>query len=324
MRSASRSRLTVRPGGFLPRNTALRIDVVVAVSSAPWNSSNGTAPALAGRKAVFSGLPGGGLQPVGLPPNPAAVVNDLDVGRTIDLARRLQPECAPYSRGIRCVGSGQRNEHLRERSCQRDRHVPWSSSQACRCRNWSPGSLRSPRTRSFSISHSFATGTADPIRRAKSCALSVPIRARPCTARPKRTLDSASRPAAWNRIRTRQVLGSSFESCSRAGADIRPSLAGNAQPMCCRRSCAAALAAGRAASADGCEIRFADQTSWRQYGWQIVVLAVIAGQMMLIVTCLSSAGGAASRSGVAEALSEMAHMNRRVALGEGPHRLPMS
>ena len=57
---------------------------------------------------------------------------------------------------------------------------------------------------------------------------------------------------------------------------------------------------------------------WREYWWQILAaLAVIVGQTLLIATLFAQR----RRSRVAEAesrkrLSEMAHMNRRVALGE--------
>ena len=69
---------------------------------------------------------------------------------------------------------------------------------------------------------------------------------------------------------------------------------------------------------EGCEIRFANHTFWREHWWQILAaLAVIVGQSLLIATMFAQR----RRSRVAEAesrkrLSEMAHMNRRVALGE--------
>ena len=69
---------------------------------------------------------------------------------------------------------------------------------------------------------------------------------------------------------------------------------------------------------DGCEIRFAERSLWRRYAWQIAAaLAIIAAQTMLIVTLLTQR----RRRRVAEAevrkgLSEVAHMNRRVSMGE--------
>jgi signal transduction histidine kinase len=69
---------------------------------------------------------------------------------------------------------------------------------------------------------------------------------------------------------------------------------------------------------DGCEIRFANNTFWHEHWWQVLVaLALIIGQSLLIATMFAQR----SRGRVAEAearkrLSEMAHLNRRVALGE--------
>ena len=69
---------------------------------------------------------------------------------------------------------------------------------------------------------------------------------------------------------------------------------------------------------EGCDIRFANSSYWREHWWQIVIaLAIIVGQSLLIATLIAQK----RRSRVAEAesrkrLAEMAHMNRRVALGE--------
>jgi signal transduction histidine kinase len=68
---------------------------------------------------------------------------------------------------------------------------------------------------------------------------------------------------------------------------------------------------------DGCEVRF-EESLWHQYGWQIAVaLAIIAGELALIVALLTQRG----RRRVAEAelrerLSEIAHITRRVSMGE--------
>jgi signal transduction histidine kinase len=68
----------------------------------------------------------------------------------------------------------------------------------------------------------------------------------------------------------------------------------------------------------GCDLRFVDTPVWRQYAWQIATaLAVLIGQSVLIVALIHQR----RRRRVAEAesrsrLSEMAHMNRSVALGE--------
>ena len=69
---------------------------------------------------------------------------------------------------------------------------------------------------------------------------------------------------------------------------------------------------------NGCDIRFVNRPVWRQYLWQIAVtLAIIAAQTMLIAGLLFQR----RRRRMAESesqkrFSEMAHMNRRVAMGE--------
>jgi signal transduction histidine kinase len=68
----------------------------------------------------------------------------------------------------------------------------------------------------------------------------------------------------------------------------------------------------------GCEIRFAHRPYWRDHLWQILAaLALIVGQTLLIAALLIQR----RRRRLAEAeslkrFSEMAHMNRRVAMGE--------
>ena len=69
---------------------------------------------------------------------------------------------------------------------------------------------------------------------------------------------------------------------------------------------------------DGCDVRFVERQPWRQYWWQIVVgLAILIGQALLIAALFVQR----RRRRIAEAesqarLSEMAHMNRRVSMGE--------
>jgi signal transduction histidine kinase len=67
-----------------------------------------------------------------------------------------------------------------------------------------------------------------------------------------------------------------------------------------------------------CDVRFAERPLWRQYWWQIALaLTLIVAQAMLIMALLAQH----QRRRVAEAESqkrfaEMAHMNRRVSMGE--------
>src|SRR5215470_1529603 len=67
-----------------------------------------------------------------------------------------------------------------------------------------------------------------------------------------------------------------------------------------------------------CDVRFAERPIWRQYWWQIALaLAIIAAQALLIAALVAQR----RRRRIAEAESqkrfaEMAHMNRRVSMGE--------
>ena len=67
-----------------------------------------------------------------------------------------------------------------------------------------------------------------------------------------------------------------------------------------------------------CDVRFVDTPVWRRYAWQIATaLAILVGQAVLIVALFRQR----RRRRIAETesrarLSEMAHMNRRVAMGE--------
>jgi signal transduction histidine kinase len=70
---------------------------------------------------------------------------------------------------------------------------------------------------------------------------------------------------------------------------------------------------------DGCDLRFTDPPPlWRQYWWQILLtLAVIAAQTLLIAALLvQRRRRRAAESASQKRYSEMALMNRRVALGE--------
>jgi signal transduction histidine kinase len=67
-----------------------------------------------------------------------------------------------------------------------------------------------------------------------------------------------------------------------------------------------------------CEVRFAERPLWRQYWWQIALtIAIVAGPALLIAALLAQRRG--RRIAEAEAkkrFAEMAHMNRRVSMGE--------
>lgn len=69
---------------------------------------------------------------------------------------------------------------------------------------------------------------------------------------------------------------------------------------------------------EGCEVHFAERSLWHQYGWVIAVaLAIISGETVLILGLIAQR----RRRRLAESesrkrLSEIAHINRRVSMGE--------
>ena len=73
--------------------SALPIDVVVAVTRPAFDFFLRHGKQLwPGARLVFHGLPDPGSEPVAVPPNATGLVNRDDLGGTIDLARRLQPD----------------------------------------------------------------------------------------------------------------------------------------------------------------------------------------------------------------------------------------
>ena len=162
--------------------SALRIDVVVTV----------TQPAL-----EFFKRHGERLWPA------ARVVYEGFVGEDVGSAgaaskRHRRRGVTGRARDDRCrpAHAARRASHRGDRACRtwtndtsdwRDRcsrqqptRCPWSSSPACPCQTLSPGWLRCRRTRSSSISHSFATEPADlytprEVLRAVSTASAAPV-----------------------------------------------------------------------------------------------------------------------------------------------------
>jgi signal transduction histidine kinase len=67
----------------------------------------------------------------------------------------------------------------------------------------------------------------------------------------------------------------------------------------------------------GCDVRFAERPMWRQYWWQLgVALAVVLAQSGLIVALLQQRHRRQRAEADSRArFAEMAHMNRRVAMG---------
>ncbi len=300
----------------------LRFDVVVAVSQRALEFFNRHGALLwPGARLVFSGWPGEVFESSsGLPPDAAAVVAAVDVGETIDLARRLQPNARRIVVVSGASDLDRRNER-RARQVQSDRGE---------------------------LSFEFLTGLPLPelvSRLATEPADTIVVymaqfrdrEGRPYTPREVlRAMSARSTAPVYGMSESYAGfgmvagLGESYEEHGKlVGQLIREALAGrspaaNGVMFNVPSRCVADARALQRWSLDarrlpeGCEIRFANHSYWREHWWQILTaLAIIVGQSLLIATLFAQR----RRSRVAEAesrkrLSEMAHMNRRVALGE--------
>ena len=303
--------------------SGLRIDVVVAVSQRALDffSLHG-AVLWPGARLVFSGWPGEVFESSsGLPPDAAAVVADVSARETIDLARRMQPNARRM-----VVISGASD--LDKRNERQVRQVLANGTDQ--------------------LPNEFFTGL--PLPELASRVAAEPADTivfyiaqfrdredRPYTPREVlRAISTQSVAPVYGMAETYLGFGmaagvaESYEDHGNlVGQAIREALAGNSSEpkqhlVKAAVRCMADARALQRLSLDqrrlpeGCEIRFTDHSYWREHLWQILVaLAIIVAQSLLIATLFAQR----RRSRMAEAesrqrLSEMAHMNRRVALGE--------
>ena len=301
---------------------ALPIDVVVTVTRPAFDFFMRHGERLwPGARLVFHGLPDPGSEPVAVPPHASGLVNRDDFGGTIDLARRLQPN----ARRILVVsGVSPLDQELERRA----RHVLPTLAGA--------------------MSVEFLSGWPLPelvARVAEEPADTIVFYLTQFRDRDNRPyvprqvlseISSVSKAPVYGLFQT--YVGSGVAAGSmeiyedrgrRVAQLVREALAGKSAAQGRAVSsvpsrCLADARALRRWSLDerrlpsGCEVRFADRPLWRRYWWQITVaLAIIAGQTMLIAALLAQR----RRRRIAEAesqqrFSEMAHLNRRVSMGE--------
>jgi signal transduction histidine kinase len=302
--------------------SALHVDVVIAASQPALEFFRQHGERLwPHARLVFSGWPGEAFDPAGLPPDTTAAVATSGIGETIDLSRRLQPN----ARRILVISGAsdldKRNQGIARQ--QLSKHVD-------------------------NIPVEFLSGLPLPELVARVAAAPADTivlyiaqfrdrDGRPYTPREvARAISIRSVAPIYGTVETYLGFGmvagmaESYEEHGRLiGQLVGEALAGvkrapdRALVNLTNRCVADARALERwsldaARLPDGCEIRFADQPVWRHYGWQIAVtLMFIAAQAMLITRLLVLS----RRRRMAEAesrkrLSEMAHMNRRVAMGE--------
>src|SRR5271169_6488118 len=302
--------------------SALRIDVVVV----------NTQPALAffnrhgeklwpGARLVFHSISDHGIEAETLPPNAIGVPTREDLGGTIDLARRLQPN----ARRILIVSGMAETDKRLEEQARQVLSTKGAPATLEFLSGWPQAELvaRVAAEPADSIVF-YLTQFRDRDRR-------------PYTPRELlRAISNSSAAPIYGLFETYIGFGAaagsmeSFEETGRlVGEQVHaamngvPPAPGRALLEVPKRCIADARALQRWSLDEGrlpsgCEIRFADQPLWRRYWWQIALtLTIIAGQTMLIATLFAQR----RRRRFAETelqmrFSEMTHMNRRVAMGE--------
>ena len=301
--------------------SGLRFDVVVAISQRALEFFNRYGALLwPGARLVFSGWPGETFESAsGLPPDATAVVADVNVRETFELARRLQPN----ARRLVVISGASDLDRINEREVRR---VLGSGTDRLPVEYLTGLPLPELVSR-------LAAEPADTI--VFYVAQFRDREGRPYTPREVlRAISARSAAPVYGMVETYLGFGmaagiaESYEEHGKlVGQLVREALAGRPPERVLLTVPTRCVADARALQRlsldeqrlpDGCEVRFANHTFWREHWWQILAaLAVIVGQFLLIATLFAQR----RRSRVAEAesrrrLSEMAHMNRRVALGE--------
>ena len=302
--------------------SGFRIDVVVAISLPALEFFRRYGAQLwPNARLVFSGWPGEVFDPAGLPPDTTAIVATAPVGETIDLARRMQPNARRVLVVTGASDLDRRNEqHALQVLSTGTNQLPFELFVG----------LPLPE-----LASRIAAEPPDTI--VFYLAQFRDREGRPYTPREVlRTFSARSVAPVYGIIETYLGFGmaaglaESYGDHGRLVGDrIREALAGKSPGpdqilFEVPNQCVADARALQHWSLDesklpeGCDIRFADRPLWRQYLWQIIaVLALLVAQSALIAALLSQR----YRRRTAEfesqkRYSEMAHMNRRVAMGE--------
>ena len=300
----------------------LRVDVVVANSQLALDFYRRFGEQLwPGARLVFSGWPGETFDPAGLPADATAVVTSPDFGGVVDLARRLQPKARRF-----LVVSGASDLDRRN-----ERQVRQTLA-----------------TKTDALPSEFLVGLPQPelvARLAAEPADSIVLYlaqfrdrlGRPYTPREiLRAISAESAAPIYGVVETYIGFGmaagiaESYGDHGRLVAqrigealDGRPAAPDRVALTVPSRCIADARALQRWSLnerllPEGCEVRFADRSYWQEHWREIAAaLGIILVQSVLIAMLIAQS----RRSSKAEAesrkrLAEMAHMNRRVALGE--------
>jgi signal transduction histidine kinase len=300
--------------------SGLRIDAVVTVMQPALDFFKRHGDQVwPGARLVFHGIPG--IEPTTLPPNAIGQVNRDDFDGTIDLARRLQPD----ARRILVISGVSPLDAELERRAREVMPAKAAGVAAEYLSGWPLSELV----------NRVAEEPADTI-------IFYLSQFRDRNGRPYlprevlRAISGASAAPVYGLFETYVGFGVAagnmefYEDRGRlVGQLVRDAVAGT--PLVPGRAvfnvpsrCVSDARALRRWSLDesrlpdGCDVRFVQHSFWRQYWWQIALtLALLSAQTMLIMGLLFQR----RRRRLAEEesrkrLSEMAHLNRRVAMGE--------
>jgi signal transduction histidine kinase len=300
---------------------SVKIDVVVTVMQPALEFFKRHGDALwPGARVVFHGIPELTVEPRTLPPNAVGLVNVDDFEGTVRLAQLLQPN----ARRILVIGGSSPLDMELDRRA-RDLVPPMADKAEVEFLAGAP--LPDVLTR-------VGTEPADTI-------ILYLTEFRDRNGRPYlprevlRAISNASAAPVYGLFET--YVGSGVAAGNmefyadrgrRVGELVRETLNGRSYPpgqavFTVPSRCVADARALRRWSLDadrlpdGCDVRFADRPLWRQYWWQLTLaFAILLAQSLLIASLLRQR----RRRQVAEAesrarFSEMAHMNRRVAMG---------
>lgn len=301
---------------------ALRIDVVVAVTQPALDFFNRNGKQLwPGARLVFHSVSRRDIDPATVPAQATGVTTREDLGGTIDLARRLQPGA---HRIVVISGASEFDRRL-----ERDARDMLATKA---------GALAVDYVSGWSLPELLLRVAAEPKDSIVFYLTQFRDRdGRPYTPREVlRAVSDASAAPVYALFETMMGFGAaagsteSYQDTGRlVGKQVLSALAGKAPDpgdivLETSSRCVADARALQHWSLDrdrlpvGCELRFVDRPYWRVHVPEIIAAGGVAlGQSWLIAALLLQRRrrrGAESES--LKRLSEMAHMNRRVALGE--------
>jgi signal transduction histidine kinase len=301
--------------------SALRIDVVVTVTQAALEFVKRHRDRLwPGARIVYVGYPGEAMGPPVLPAYATGVVTHTDLAGTIDIAWRLQPN----AHRILVISGASDMDNRAEQLARQELSMR-------------PEKATVEYLSGLPLSELIARVAAEPANTIILYLVQFRDRdGRPYTSREVlRAISRRSVAPVYAAVETYLgfgVVAGSMESYTEKGRliaeQVRAALAGASNPsrvlLTAPSRCIADARLMKHWSLDErrlpqrCDIRFTDHSLWREYFWQALVwLAIAIGQAILIASLLvQRRGRRLAESESLKRFSEMAHMNRRVAMGE--------